>query len=177
MLLPSSSQLVSSYLPIPSKSDPTLSSFISRCKERLERQRKEETDMDYLRSHELQTKALWDQYSVPFPLSSPSLEPLRGVVAVRSRSSDFLLRFEFWKSRNRLGFAPHRLFRRRGPSLERRYDRSSLFVESSRWPRVLCQLEPDLDITSRSRRSRQPKRHTRFRNVLAGQFSLPFSLP
>ena len=107
----------------------------------------------------------------------PFLEPLRGVLAVRSRSSDFLLRFEFWKSRNRLGFAPHRLFRRRGPSLERRYHRSSLFVEGSRRPCVLRQLEPDLDITSRSRRSRQPKLHTRFRNVLAGQFGLPFSLP
>ena len=66
-----------------------------RCKERLERQRKEETDMDYLRSHELQTKALWDQYSVP-SLSFPilSLEPLRGVLSVRRRPSDFVLRFE-----------------------------------------------------------------------------------
>lgn len=177
MLLTSSSQLVSSYFPIPSKSDSVLFLFISRCKERLERQRKEETDMDYLRSHELQTKALWDQYSVPIPLLFLFLEPLRGVVAVRSGSSDFLLRLEFWKSRNRLGFAPHRLLRRRGPSLERRHHRPSLLVEGSRWPRVLCQLEPDLDITSRSRRSRQPELRARLRNVLAGQFLLSISLP
>lgn len=43
-------------------------------------------------------------------------------------------------------------------------------MESTRWPRVLRQLEPHLDITSRSRRPRQPELRARFRNVLAGQY-------
>lgn len=54
-----------------------------RCRERLKKQKEEETDLAYLAENEKSVKQLWEQYSVCIYIQSDELEPVRGKLPIR----------------------------------------------------------------------------------------------
>lgn len=59
------------------------SNMNDRCRERLKKQKEEETDLAYLAENEKSVKQLWEQYSVCIYIQSDELEPVRGKLPIR----------------------------------------------------------------------------------------------
>lgn len=108
--------------------------LMCRCKERLEKQKEEETNLSFLAENEKTVKKLWDQYSVRAACHTNRIEPLCGELPIRKRATHFVL------PRARLQ-TPDGMLRRRAASLGSRVQQHDQVLASPRRPHLQRGLE------------------------------------
>lgn len=119
--------------------------------------------MQKLAEHEIKIKGLWDQYSVGL-LRLFSVEPLRGELPVRLRTTHLLLSRQFRQPLAPLEHPRDRLLRRRAPFMGPGEESAAAQLESTHRPDLQHRVESAELSRLRGGFSPGPEPHRRFRN-------------